>query len=308
MGCTSSESCQRQDIYNFHLERLPVEISECAYNNRPLYDTDDDHGGRRKQARTLTHVARFQDDATNALRPSTNPANMNDLNHTKSQTQGYELSEDEINISLDEFRSQVTDSNGSIMYAHSSIIHTGASANSKPPNSKTKMNFSARPSQIMLAKYTALPTKAHPEPQEPTIGTIWVEFPTESAIGIKHLRAFATFLHERHFYSGIYVAGAPVTTSALKQSANLPITIEVFQEQDLLVNITKHELVPKHILLSPEEKKALLERYRLKETQLPRIRVEDPVAKYLGLRRGQVVKIIRKSETAGRYASYRWAI
>lgn len=160
----------------------------------------------------------------------------------------------------------------------------------------------------MQTKYTPLPTKAKPEPQPPQIGTIYVEFSTEPQIGIKHLRAFAQFLHDRNFYSGIYITGAPVTTSALKAAANLPIGIEVFNEQDLLVNITKHELVPKHILLSPEEKKALLERYRLKETQLPRIRVEDPVAKYLGLRRGQVVKIIRKSETAGRYASYRWAI
>lgn len=170
------------------------------------------------------------------------------------------------------------------------------------------MAFSAHPSPTMMVKYTALPTKAHPEPQEATIGTIYVEFSNEPAIGIKHLRTFAETLNSGHYYSGIYVAGAPVTTSALKQAANLPITIEVFQEQDLLVNITKHELVPKHILLSPEEKRALLERYRLKETQLPRIRVEDPVAKYLGLRRGNVVKIIRKSETAGRYASYRWAI
>lgn len=170
------------------------------------------------------------------------------------------------------------------------------------------MSFSARPSEVMIAKYTPLPTKSRPEPQEATIGTIYFDFSTETQIGIKHLRNFAQFLHDRNYYSGVYITGAPVTTSALKQAANLPIGIEVFAEQDLLVNITKHELVPKHILLSPEEKRALLERYRLKETQLPRIRVEDPVAKYLGLRRGQVVKIIRKSETAGRYASYRWAI
>ncbi|KAG9683242.1 RPB5 subunit of DNA-directed RNA polymerase, partial [Aureobasidium melanogenum] len=200
---------------------------------------------------------------------------------------GYELAEDELDVSLDQFREQCGDGSGAV--------------------NKSKMNFQARPSEAMLTKYTALPTKSNPNP-EPQIGTIYVEFSTETAIGIKHLRNFAQFLNDRNFYSGIYITSASVTTSALKQAANLPIGIEVFQETDLLVNITKHELVPKHILLSPEEKKALLDRYRLKETQLPRIRVEDPVAKYLGLRRGQVVKIIRKSETAGRYASYRWCI
>lgn len=36
--------------------------------------------------------------------------------------------------------------------------------------------------------------------------------------------------------------------------------LEEFSESDLLVNITRHILVPKHEVLSPEEKKALLER------------------------------------------------
>lgn len=174
--------------------------------------------------------------------------------------------------------------------------------------SRKKMTFSARPTTTMLEKYTTLPTASNPNPT-PSIGTIWVEFSSETTIGIKQMRNFAQMVTQHNFHTGILVTQVAVSAPALKIiPVVLPAIIETFQEQDLLVNITHHELVPKHILMSPDEKKKLLERYRLKESQLPRIQTGDPVAKYLGLRRGQVVKIIRRSETAGRYASYRWAI
>nr|POE78043.1 dna-directed rna polymerases i, ii, and iii subunit rpabc1 [Quercus suber] len=203
-------------------------------------------------------------------------------------SQGYELTEEECNISLDEFRRQYADESG---YPQ-----------------RARMAFTARPTAEMLKKYTPLPRANNPDPA-PEIGTVHVEFSPDANIGVKGLKAFAQTLSEKNYYTGIFVTQVKPTASALRIIPSvLPTVMEMFMEEDLLVNISKHELVPKHTLLSPEDKKRLLERYRLKETQLPRIRVDDPMAKYLGLRRGQVVKIIRRSETAGRYASYRWAI
>ncbi|KAL9078875.1 MAG: hypothetical protein Q9157_002211 [Trypethelium eluteriae] len=200
---------------------------------------------------------------------------------------GYELLEEEVEQPFDEFRQRFSDAQGG-------------------PN-RGAMAFSAKPSSEMIEKYHETATKT--KPANDNIGTVWVEFNGEPNVGIKQLRAFVHHIAQHNFYTGIFVSKSSVTGAALKVIPTiLPQIVEVFDESDLLVNITKHELVPKHVLLSPEEKRALLQRYRLKETQLPRIQKDDPVARYLGLRRGQVVKIIRRSETAGRYASYRWCI
>ncbi|KAL4895789.1 DNA-directed RNA polymerases I, II, and III subunit RPABC1 [Aspergillus ambiguus] len=205
------------------------------------------------------------------------------------QDRGYEVTEEEVQISLDDFKQKYSDPLGY-------------------PD-RAKMKIQARPTEAMQVKYTPLTKQGQP-PAPADCGTIYVEFcPDSSGVGTKQVRTFNHTVDEHNFHTGIFITQTPISPSAVRLLSGVPGRIcEHFQEQDLLVNITRHELVPKHVLLSPEEKSRLLNRYRLKESQLPRIQVSDPVARYLGLRRGQVVKIIRKSETAGRYASYRWVI
>lgn len=71
------------------------------------------------------------------------------------------------------------------------------------------------------------------------------------------------------------------------------------------INILKHEFVPKHILLNEQEKEGLLKQYGITLKQLPRILESDPVIKIIGGKIGDVVKIIRNSQTTGQSVYYR---
>lgn len=87
------------------------------------------------------------------------------------------------------------------------------------------------------------------------------------------------------------------------------IYVQMFSINKLLYNVTEHALVPKHEIVSIEEKKELVTKYNLEnEEQLPLIKKNDPVAKYLGMKVGNVCKITTYSETHGIYTKYRLCV
>lgn len=139
---------------------------------------------------------------------------------------------------------------------------------------------------------------------------IFISFPDDNRIAVPIIAAVAQRMHKEGIQRAIIIGKGIITPSAKTAIVELQnhFVIEYFEEKELLVNITEHELVPKHIVMNPDEKQGLLKRYRVKESQLPKIQTTDPVARYLGLQRGQVVKIIRSSETAGKYITYRLAV
>jgi len=80
------------------------------------------------------------------------------------------------------------------------------------------------------------------------------------------------------------------------------------KKKEPLKDITKHNLVPEHIIISEKDKKELLNRYNIEANQLPKIHDEDPVILSIGAKSGQIVKIIRKSDTAKIATAYRLVV
>lgn len=94
---------------------------------------------------------------------------------------------------------------------------------------------------------------------------------------------------------------------ALKQGTKnkpielIPTTFPVF-------DIFNHVLVPKHEILNEEERQQILAKYKVHPYQIPQIKSIDPVVKAIGAIPGDVLRIIRKSQTAGEHITYRYVV
>ena len=85
--------------------------------------------------------------------------------------------------------------------------------------------------------------------------------------------------------------------------------VEIFTMLEFTINIIDNIYVPKHILLTLEEKTELLEDYvNIKEYQFAKIFITDPIAKYYGAQKGDIFRIIRPSEATGESIYYRLVI
>lgn len=94
----------------------------------------------------------------------------------------------------------------------------------------------------------------------------------------------------------------------IEDHSSAETSVQVFEVRDLMFNISKHQLVPKHEIVPVDEVQAILDKFNAKKTQLPNILHTDKMARYLNVRPGQLVKITRSSPTAGEYVIYRYCI
>lgn len=74
---------------------------------------------------------------------------------------------------------------------------------------------------------------------------------------------------------------------------------QLFSETELVFNVTRHQLVPRHQRASPEEREAILEKYtrmpdgKLHPELIPGIYTTDPIVKYYNFQPDDLIRIER---------------
>ncbi len=72
--------------------------------------------------------------------------------------------------------------------------------------------------------------------------------------------------------------------------------------------VPDHVYVPKHEIMNKKEAQNVLDQFNCQPTELPLIFVTDPAILGLGVKPGDMIKITRKSGTAGESIYYRYVV
>ncbi len=114
-------------------------------------------------------------------------------------------------------------------------------------------------------------------------------------INIEYLKEYIEILKLQNINKGIIVSTNDITSKGkylvdmINSSGEM--LIEIFNASDFRYNKTKHCLVPKHIKLNKIEADMIIQKY----SKLSEMLISDPISRYYGFIKGDIIKIIRNN-------------
>ena len=131
----------------------------------------------------------------------------------------------------------------------------------------------------------------------------------ESKVGIKTVRKLHQALTSSDIEDAVIIYETSITPFARQAIKTLltqeGLRIEAFRLLELAIDLIQHRYVPKHTLLTPEQKAEVLRTYESNEELYPKLLKNDPCARYYGMKPGDMVKVERYYENYGEYVIYR---
>ena len=127
-----------------------------------------------------------------------------------------------------------------------------------------------------------------------------------STIGIAYVRELRDEIQEAEVYGGIIVSDGKYTYSARSNAPEM--SIELIPSSIPTFDVFEHNLIPMHKIVDKREREELVEKYHAEPYQFPWIKSTDPISIIIGAKPGDVIRITQKSETAGKYDTYRYVV
>jgi DNA-directed RNA polymerase subunit H (RpoH/RPB5) len=128
----------------------------------------------------------------------------------------------------------------------------------------------------------------------------------EATVGINAMNTLYKIMKEKEIDKAIVVTEGRYT-HAVKQGAKKK-NVELLPKSFPVFDIFEHALVPMHEILSEKEREQLLAQYKVQPYQMPQVKSGDPAVKAIGAKAGDILKITRKSATAGEHVAYRYVV
>ena len=141
-----------------------------------------------------------------------------------------------------------------------------------------------------------------------TGNTCLVWFFLDGKAGVTVIGDIVKQMEAEDVYETILVTEGLTSHASQKlNSVNSPnFFICVMPPKSLMFDLCDHKLVPPHRILGEGEKRKVIAKYE--NGKLPIIYLEDPVAKYMGARVGDVFEIVRNRPNVGEHLYYRQVI
>lgn len=133
---------------------------------------------------------------------------------------------------------------------------------------------------------------------------VCVKNDVEDKVNVDSVRGFLSFLNKCFVTHGIIVCKQQTSNQVLKEIAGINVELEIFSFSQLYTDIAEHYLVPKHVLLTREQALEVRKAFESPFGLYPKINYSDPMARYVGAKCGDLIKIIRKDG----YVVYRFVI
>lgn len=135
---------------------------------------------------------------------------------------------------------------------------------------------------------------------------IAIKFYNSKLNSLKNDKEIDVFISAHSTFHKILIVNdiSPKAEKQIMDSRNF----EVFKLNQIVRDISKHHMVPLHILLQPEEAAMLTAEYGLKKNDMARINIDDPMAKHLYAKKDDIIMCIRETVMAGYSTGYRLVV